>query len=79
MKKQFVTLALLILALFAVCVCAASAEEPLPAKISEFFSDSSFADAEIIGTARWNTGWFVLVRGKELRFGYASGTRILIR
>ena len=23
--------------------------------------------------------WFVLVRGKELRFGYASGTRILIR
>ena len=23
--------------------------------------------------------WFVLVRGKELRFGYASGTKILIR
>lgn len=73
MKKQFVTLALLIIALFAVCVCAASAEEPLPAKISEFFSDSSFADAEIIGTARWNTGWFVLVRkgGSNIVYSFA--------
>ena len=62
MKKQFIALTLLTLALCVVSVCAAHAEEALPAKISEFFSASSFADAEITGTARWNTGWFVLVR-----------------
>ena len=62
MKKQFIALTLLILALLAVSVCTAHAEETLPAKISEFFSDGAFADAEITGTARWSTGWFVLVR-----------------
>ena len=62
MKKHFIALTLLILALFAVSVCAAGAEEALPAKISEFFSGSAFADAEITGTAHWSTGWFVLVR-----------------
>ena len=63
MKKYIRFAALAALLLLAVCICAASAEEQLPAEIRDSFS----AGTEITGAASWKeqgkgTAWFVLTR-----------------
>ena len=62
MKKHILRVILLVLAMLALCICAAQAGEALPAEISSYFSTDAFAGASITDTARWDSGWFVLVR-----------------
>ena len=62
MKKHIRFVILLALVLLAVSVCTAQADEPLPAEISSYFSGDAYAGASITDTARWDSGWFVLVR-----------------
>ena len=62
MKKHIRFVILLALVLLAVSVCTAQADEPLPAAISSYFSGDAYAGASITDTARWGSGWFVLVR-----------------
>ena len=62
MKKRIRFVILLALVLLAVSVCTAQADEPLPAAISSYFSGDAYAGASITDTARWGSGWFVLVR-----------------
>ncbi len=62
MKKRVRFVILLALVLLAVSVCTAQADEPLPAAISSYFSGDAYAGASITDTARWGSGWFVLVR-----------------
>ena len=70
MKKLIRFTVLIILILLASCVCVAHAEEQLPADIHDYFTESSFAGAEITDFTHWNDAgsnnmWFVLIRTKD--------------
>ena len=70
MKRRIRTAVLAAMFLMLLCVCAAQAENQLPAKIRDYFAGSTFAGAEITDAAAFedterNEGWFVLLRTKD--------------